>query len=83
MRPPLTPERWRILEPLLDRALEAPPERRAAVVAELAGSDHALRDEVLALLEEGSASGAVPLLSRPASEVFHALVGRGTKRSAG
>jgi serine/threonine protein kinase len=74
MTPPLTPERWQALEPLLDAALEAPLERRARAIAELAGSDHALRDEALALLGKWTESGVLPLLGKPAPEVFSALL---------
>jgi serine/threonine-protein kinase len=37
--PRFTPEAWRRLEPLLDVLLDAPPDRRAALIAELSGGD--------------------------------------------
>ncbi|MGV3708956.1 MAG: serine/threonine-protein kinase [Gemmatimonas sp.] len=48
-RESLSPERWRRLEPLLDRALDLPPDERAAFL-HAATDDAVLRDEVLALL---------------------------------
>jgi len=49
-RPPLTPERWRAVDAVLQRALDAEPSGREAVVAEACGDDAALRGEVDSLL---------------------------------
>ena len=41
-RPPMTPEAWSRLEPLVDAALELPPERRQAYIEAIAASDSTL-----------------------------------------
>jgi tetratricopeptide (TPR) repeat protein len=43
--------RWRRLQDVLDRALDAAPEQRARLVAEICGDDVSLRDEALELLQ--------------------------------
>src|SRR6185369_15876906 len=52
---PSTPDRWLILSPYLDRALELQPAERTAWLATLSGSDPSLAAEVAALLRERSA----------------------------
>jgi eukaryotic-like serine/threonine-protein kinase len=47
-----TPEQWRRLEPLLDAVLDAPPDRRPALVAELSGDDAARGAELERLVAE-------------------------------
>ncbi|GLC25145.1 protein kinase domain-containing protein [Roseisolibacter agri] len=63
--PPLTPERWRAVDAILQAALACEPARRDAVVAAACGDDRALRDEVASLL---AAHGDVgdDFLERPA-----------------
>ncbi len=51
-RAPITAERWRQVEPLLDAALDITADRRAAFLASACGDDTALRDDVLQLLAE-------------------------------
>ncbi len=48
--PPMTPERWRAVDAILQAALACEPERRAAVVADACDGDPALRIEVTSLL---------------------------------
>jgi serine/threonine protein kinase/tetratricopeptide (TPR) repeat protein len=48
----LSPERWEIVSPLLDRALEMAGEERAAWLATLHGDDPALATDLEMLLEE-------------------------------
>jgi tRNA A-37 threonylcarbamoyl transferase component Bud32 len=74
MKRAITPERWQLLEPLVDAALNVSPERRSSVIADLAGSDYALRDEVMALFEKWSDTGLLPLLDKPAPVLFAALL---------
>ena len=62
----MTPERWRDIQRVLERALERPAAERAAVVSRECGADAALRDEVLSLLAFDG--GEDDLLSRPAAE---------------
>jgi eukaryotic-like serine/threonine-protein kinase len=51
--PPLpSADEWRRLEPLLDAVLDAAPDRRAALVAELSGGDASLRTELERLVTE-------------------------------
>jgi tRNA A-37 threonylcarbamoyl transferase component Bud32/tetratricopeptide (TPR) repeat protein len=48
--PPPSPERWHQVEPLLDRALELPPDRRPAYLDSACAGDTLLRAEVERLL---------------------------------
>ena len=48
--PPMTPERWRMVDAILQAALACEPGRRDALVADACGSDGALRLEVASLL---------------------------------
>src|SRR5690349_21516326 len=50
----MTPERWREVEPILDRALELLPDQRAVFLDRECGGDRALRDEVEAFLSADS-----------------------------
>jgi Tol biopolymer transport system component len=68
-----TPNEWRQLGPLLDAALDATPDRRAALLTELSGGDAARRGELERLVAE--CENEYPLLERPASERFAALFG--------
>lgn len=70
--PILSPERWRTLEPLLDAALEIPPEGRSTFIDEICGGDAALRAELAAMLDECAEDDAD--LSRPAAERFVSLL---------
>jgi serine/threonine-protein kinase len=62
----MNPEQWQRVEQIFGAALEQPPAERAAVVAAACGDDTALRDEVLALLEQ----------TEPAAAYFADLSGR-------
>src|SRR6185312_2345559 len=46
----MSPERWREVEAVLERALERAPAERAAFLNEVCGNDPALRQEVESLL---------------------------------
>src|SRR5437868_4322253 len=61
----IPPERWRALEPLLDGALDLPPDRRAAYLDGACGDDAALRAELESLVRDCEAGEA--LLTRPAA----------------
>ena len=50
--PPISPDRWRVLSPYLDEALEIPPDRRAAWVAAVSTRDSALGADLRSLLAE-------------------------------
>ena len=69
-RSPLPPE-WETLRPLLDTVLDAPPERRRALIEQLTAGSPARR-EMLQKLVDDCESG-LPLLDRPAGERFGAL----------
>ena len=45
-------ERWRRIEPILDRALELPEERRESYLDEACAGDAGLRAEIVALIDE-------------------------------
>ncbi len=61
----MTPERWRRVAEIFQRAAERAPEDRAAYLEEACGRDQELRREVESLLEEKSSEG---LLDRTAVE---------------
>ena len=68
---PILPADWRELDPLIDRVLDAAPERRAALIVELSGGDPD-RERALAHLVAECERG-LPLLDRPAAERFSEL----------
>ena len=68
-----SPDEWRRLEPLLDAVLDAAPDRRAALVAELSSGDAAMRAELERLVAE--CERAYAPLDRPAAERFASLWG--------
>jgi len=70
--PPMTPDRWRAVDAILQAALACEPERRAAVVAVACGEDDALRREVESLLA-AHVENADDFLERPAAEVLAVL----------
>jgi eukaryotic-like serine/threonine-protein kinase len=57
MRPLPDPERWRRIAPLLEEALELPPEERASFLQGASGEDPGLRAEIEALLAADSDAG--------------------------
>ncbi len=63
--PPMTPERWRMVDAILQAALACEPERRGAFVAVACGSDGALGLEVASLLA-AHAGAADDFLEKPA-----------------
>jgi TolB-like protein/tetratricopeptide (TPR) repeat protein len=68
----LTSERWRALEPLLDAALDVPPARRDAFLAESCAGDRVLRADLAQLLSEFGLHDS--LFDRPAAERFASLL---------
>jgi serine/threonine protein kinase len=58
MKPLPGRERWSLIAPLLEQALETPPERRGAFLDQACGEDPGLRAEVEALLAADSDAGA-------------------------
>ena len=73
-KPPMArlPPDWATLAPLLDRVLDAEPERRAAVLDEVSAGDAARREALARLVAECDQD--LPVLDRPASEQFADLV---------
>ncbi len=69
--PPMTPERWRLVDAILQAALACEPEQRDAVVAAACAGNEALRIEVSSLLAV-HVSSADDFLERPAAESFGA-----------
>ena len=61
---------WSRIEEVLGIVLEAPPERRAALLDTLCGGDPGVRAEVSVLLDAGDASG---LIDRPLDELVASL----------
>ncbi len=70
---PLTPERWRALEPLIDAAADLPPERRPAFLGDACSGDAELRAELEQLLVHYDRADT--LLDHPAAERFASLIG--------
>ena len=68
----VTRERWRVLEPLLDAALELAPARRDAFVSDACGHDDRLRADLEALLE--ACDHADSILTEPASIAYQPLL---------
>jgi hypothetical protein len=60
-----SPERWKQLEKLLDRALDLPPGERAAFLDQACAGDAVFRAEVERLLGAATSSGS--FLREPAS----------------
>ncbi len=61
---PLSPERWRLVEPILDKALELEPGARSTFLARACAGDPRLRAEVETLLAADEHAGdflAAPL----------------------
>jgi len=78
---PILPDGWDALAPLIDRVLDAAPERRAALIAELSAGDTARARTLTALVAECSAG--MPLLDRPAAEQFAELAAAPEADAAG
>jgi hypothetical protein len=69
---PRPTEYWSRLSSLLDALLDAPPEQRATLVAELSGGDPALRAELERMVSEIDRDS--PLIDTSAAERFGALL---------
>jgi serine/threonine-protein kinase len=63
----MSPERWRVLDAVLQSVLAAEPARREAIIAEACRSDEALRRDVESLLAAHARAGD-GFLERPAAE---------------
>jgi len=70
-------DRWRVLEPLLDAALELDPAERSSYLRDACGRDLALRSEVMSLLAACEDSDG--MLSRPAAIAYEPLLLNGTR----
>jgi tetratricopeptide (TPR) repeat protein/tRNA A-37 threonylcarbamoyl transferase component Bud32 len=73
MPSPLTAERWKSLEPLIDAAVDLPRERWPAFLDDTCSDDAALRLEVERLLQEYDRTDT--LLDHPAAQRFGSLLG--------
>jgi eukaryotic-like serine/threonine-protein kinase len=69
---PMTPERWRMVEDVLNAALACAPARRGAVVAAACAGEEALRREVESLLPAHDRAAHDDFLERPAAEALGA-----------
>jgi Tol biopolymer transport system component len=70
---PLSSTDWRRLERLIDLVLDAPLDRRGALLAELSSGDAARREELERLVSE--CERGYPLIERTAAERFPAIFG--------
>ena len=68
---PILPTDWEELSPLIDAVLDAPPERREALITELTGGDAGRADTLRKLVAD--CARPVPLLDRSAGQRFGAL----------
>jgi len=57
-------ERWKTIRDVFDRALEHPPDSRAAFLDDVGANDPELRREVASLLEAHAATGPLDLLAK-------------------
>lgn len=73
MTPFMTPERWRQVEPIFDRALDLPPEARPAYLDEACARDHVLRNDVESLLSADQDARGV--LDRSPDSFLHLSAG--------
>ncbi|MFL5582584.1 MAG: protein kinase domain-containing protein [Gemmatimonadaceae bacterium] len=71
-----SPDEWRRLEPLIDAVLDAAPDRRPALLAELSDGDAARLAELERLV--GECEREYPLLERPAADRFAAVLAGAT-----
>lgn len=69
---PLLPPNWAELEPLVDAVLDASPDRRASVLAEVSGDDPGRRAVLERLVSECERD--LPLLNQSATERFDQLL---------
>jgi serine/threonine-protein kinase len=77
--PPMTPDRWRVIDTILQAALACSAKDRAAFITDACGDDEALRQEIQSLL---AAHERVhnEFLERPAIEVLATPPGRNTEQ---
>src|SRR5690349_8681683 len=69
----LSRERWKVVERLLDTALDLDPGQRSAFLDDACGDDVALADEVRALL--AACENSTKMFERPAAVAFAPLLG--------
>jgi eukaryotic-like serine/threonine-protein kinase len=70
--PPFSAERWRVLSPYLDEALEITPDERAAWLASIATRDAALADDLRTMLAQHRTVHQSRFLERAVLEPGHA-----------
>ena len=71
----LLPDEWEKLSPFVDAILDAPVDRRAAVLSQMSGGDPDVRARLERLVAE--CEREMPLLDRPAVERFDQLLDEG------
>src|SRR5262245_52718817 len=74
IRPRIPADRWRLLEPLVDAALDLPPHERAELIAQTSRDDPTLGDELQRFIADCEESG--DWLAKPAGARFGFLVER-------
>ena len=70
----ITPERWRQLEPLLDRVLDAAPDEQASTLRDACGDDAEMRRQLEEMVAECAGGGTRQALDTPAPERFSRLI---------
>ena len=71
--PPLSPDRWRVLSPYLDQALDIEPDERAGWFASIALQDPALAADLRSILAEQEVVQESHFLERPVLDPHEAL----------
>ena len=72
--PPISPDRWRILSPYLDEALEIAADKRAAWLTSIAAQDSALAADLRAMLAQHKAVHDSGFLEQPVIDPHMTLV---------
>jgi hypothetical protein len=76
----LSSERWQVLEPLFDRALDLPEEERAVFIERVVSNDNQLRDDLQQLLRAERDSAG--LLAHPTTEFLAAALAESPEGNA-
>jgi eukaryotic-like serine/threonine-protein kinase len=79
----LTPERWALLDPLMDELLALDPPARTARLAQLQGQDASLAEQLRGLLAQGAAVAEAGLPWQPMANALDEALGKLTPERPG
>lgn len=80
--PPFTTDRWRLLSPYLDEALQMDADERSVWLASITARDTALAADLQILLAEHDTVNASRFLERPVRGPLDAIVEKALKKPA-